>query len=198
MSASLDGNPVNKFIALEGIDGVGKSTIAEGLAARLRSKGHAVHVFRGLCPPFEELRHEIKAVESVFSRYLFYLASNAAISHAVEARLAHEWVICDRYIHSTQAYHVAQGLKNPIRLEETGIRFPDHAFWVALDDEQVRRKRLGMRGALSSDDLLERTGGSLLDRVETIYREYGLPRIDNSAPLWDTAIEQILRLVLAG
>jgi dTMP kinase len=195
---SLSSLPRNKFIAIEGIDGVGKSTIVEGIASQLRSEGYPVRTVSGLCDPFQNLRNKIQDIRGVYSRYLFYLASNAAISAFVRENTTDEWVVCDRYVYTTQAYHIARGIKYPIALQDLDIELPQHAFWIKLADEDVRQRRIFSRGPLAPDDHLVRTGTGILDRVEQIYQQYGLIPIDNSGPDPQIAVRQILKIVLAG
>ena len=185
----------NRFVAIEGLDGVGKSTVAKGVAQRLQEMGFAVRLL-GLFPPFLSLGEEIKTVKSTYSRYLFYLASNAAVSDYVRHRIADEWIICDRYVYSTQAYHIAEGLKCSINLENMDIFIPHLSFLITLRDEGLRQKRLAARGHYSRIDRMQRTNGSFLQRVEEIYRKYDLIPIDNSAPSPEIAIRQIVAAAL--
>jgi thymidylate kinase len=197
MSLPLATSMCNRFIAIEGIDGVGKSTIVQGIASHLRSAGYAVRLFQGLCHPFRNLRSEIRDVHSVYARYLFYLASNAAISSVVRERITDEWIVCDRYVYTTQAYHIGFGLKHPIPLEEMDLELPQHSFWIKLASEDIRQRRLADRGRFSPDDSLLRTGRGILDRVEEVYREHGLFPVDNSGSDPALAVSRILDIVLA-
>lgn len=109
------------FITLEGVDGSGKSTQAEALAASLRDAGLDVVLTRepGGSPVAERVRAILldpEAGEMAWAtEVLLYLASRAehvakVIRPALESGAV---VICDRFLDSTLAYQ-AWG-----RLEET-------------------------------------------------------------------------------
>lgn len=106
-----------RLIVFEGIDGVGKATQTRLLAKELRRAGKRVTVFTS---PRYDLRTGAlvrRALKGEFGDFvklqpyvsaLPYLVDFAAWSKDVRAALARGDVICDRYIHSTLAYHGAK------------------------------------------------------------------------------------------
>jgi len=187
----------NKFVVFEGIDGVGKSTIMEGIKTRLEQAGVSVVSFQGLCEPFRLIRNEIRDVDNVAARYFFYIASNLALSAQVKDLLKTNWVLCDRYVYSTQAYHLARGFRSPINIGELDLVLPDFAFFVVVSDEASRQRRLKSRNLLSKDDQEVRTKGSVMDRIEQIYGTYNMVKIDNSAPDPLIAISEIWHTIVS-
>jgi dTMP kinase len=104
----------NLFIALEGIDGSGKTTQAEILAKHLTEKGHKVHV---TCEP---TKHPIgRLIRDIFSgklnadhRVIAALFAADRLDHLLneEDGLVKKYnegytIICDRYYLSSYAYH---------------------------------------------------------------------------------------------
>ena len=102
-----------RFIVIEGPDGTGKTTQAKRLADALAAGGQDVIQVRepGGCPSAERIR--VLLVEGEPGDLLNWteaLLMNAARHELVErvirpAVAAVQWVICDRYYHSTLAYH---------------------------------------------------------------------------------------------
>jgi thymidylate kinase len=86
----------SRFLAIEGCNGVGKSTITEYLSARTGAS--TFHYPR----EFVRFRRDVHLDESVepLPRLLYYLAATLHLSDLVRARLKQTHVICDRYLAS--------------------------------------------------------------------------------------------------
>ena len=99
-----------KFVVLEGLDGAGKSSQAEALAARLRKCGLQVVVTRepGGTPLAEKIREMILQSDSahpVAETMLFLAARREHVAKVISPALnAGKWVVCDRFTDSTFAY----------------------------------------------------------------------------------------------
>jgi len=101
-----------KFITFEGLDGCGKSTQAEKLAAVLREQGFQVLVTRepGGTATGEKIRHLLldtsTAGLSLFAELALMFASRAQhIEEMIQPALAQgQVVLCDRFTDSTEAY----------------------------------------------------------------------------------------------
>ena len=114
------------FIAFEGIDGSGKSTVAELIAGRLRSEGYDVLVTHE--PTREKFgRHIYEILSSKdhvvtpFELQRLYVLDRKEHVHTVirPALLRGQIVIGDRYWLSTLAYGMLSGLaENLIQLHE--------------------------------------------------------------------------------
>ena len=97
------------FISFEGIDGAGKSSHIESLAAALRSQGRAVVVTRepGGTPLAEKLRTLAlnEAMEPLTEALLMFAARRDHLSQVIEPALARgDAVLCDRFTDATFAY----------------------------------------------------------------------------------------------
>lgn len=108
-----------RFITLEGGEGVGKSTLASALEARLVARGLKVVRTRepGGTPGAEAIRRLILAPppdvgswEPLAETLLFYAARTNHLDNLIRPSLeAGSWVICDRFSDSTRAYQAAAG-----------------------------------------------------------------------------------------
>jgi dTMP kinase len=152
-----------RFIALEGGEAVGKSTQARRLAAALRERGLDVvetrepggsagaEAIRGLLMRGEEDRWS-PAAEAL----LFAAARSDHVSRTIRPALAAgQWVLCDRFVHSSIAY---QGIAGGIGEEKiaalhaigSGGLLPDRVLLLRLDPDEAAR-RMSLRDGASLD-----------------------------------------------
>lgn len=166
---------VSSYIALEGVDGSGKSTVAAALAARLEALGDGVvtvrepggssvgEVIRGLLLDSETLDERAEAL--LFAAQRAVLASEV-IRPALDAG---KWVVSDRTFYSSIAYQGrARGLgEQQIRdLNEWAVAGTTPDLVVILDVEPSE--------ALARQHRADRIGGEGVEfqkRVRTAYLE---------------------------
>ena len=104
-----------KFISLEGIEGAGKSTLAQALEAALRERGLEVRVTRepGGTPLAEQLRALVLArgaerISAEAETLLMFAARAIHLENLIRPALrSGVWVICDRFTDATRAYQGA-------------------------------------------------------------------------------------------
>lgn len=174
MRRAGDGVRRGRFIAFEGIDGSGKSSTMERVAASLRAAGHAVETTR------EETATERGAWvrKAVAERWdpvtttLLFAADRAA--HVPEIRKhveAGRTVLCDRFVHSTYAYQsvtLAGKVPDPRgflrRLHEPWCLMPDHVLLFQADPARCveRVKKRGEETAYEKVDFLARVQDAYL------------------------------------
>lgn len=167
------------FITVEGIDGCGKSTQAQFIAAALEAAGHDVLRLRepGGVKISEQIREILldpaNAEMGDVCELLLYEAARAQLVHQVirPALAAGKTVVCDRFYDSTTAYQAfADGLdRNMVsqanELAVDGCR-PNLTFVFDLPVEDALRRRSG-RGA---EDRLELKGMEFQERVAAGFR----------------------------
>lgn len=136
------------FIVLEGLDGAGKSTLAQRLADQLGA--------RLLTTPPAELRDVRPQVDDLYkgcnlASTLFYASAVAWASEAAKATLAAgQSVILDRYWLSTRVYGEVVRREPPPALD--ALLLPAH-LTVFLDaDEATREQRMTARRCLTPAD----------------------------------------------
>ena len=176
--------PRRIFVSIDGVDGVGKTTVAKLLAADGSFRFH-----KSPAGPFAQLREEVDAHATPLERYCFYRLATQFDSVQVTQLLEVSHVICDRYITSTAAYHIAMDARIRVIHDEVGLIKPHFAFLLCARSE-VRDKRLLERAKISSDIEIERNS-TFLDRVAEIFMSFGLIYIDTS----DITAEEVAKTI---
>jgi dTMP kinase len=135
------------FISFEGIDGAGKSTHIEGLAAAFKAQGRQVTLTRepGGTPLAEKLRELVlhDAMDPLTEALLVFAARRDHLNQVIEPALARgDVVLCDRFTDATFAYQgggrgfdlaVLQQLEQWVQGRAEGLRQPDVTVWFELD-----------------------------------------------------------------
>jgi dTMP kinase len=163
------------FVTFEGVDGSGKSTQAELLAAWLRAQSRDVLSTRepGGTPVGEAVRDLVLHGDelSPWAEAALFAAARAehverAIRPALESGAD---VVSDRYIDSSVAYQgIARGLgeERVLELNLTVTRglLPDRTFLMLLDPEEARRRGGEYR------DRIERETTEFMQRADDAFR----------------------------
>jgi dTMP kinase len=206
-------NP-GRFLTIEGIEGVGKTTQVARLSEALSARGIAHVVTRepGGTPLAERIREIVlKSGDEVLpptaELLLMFAARAVHLTNHIEPHLrAGRWVVCDRFTDATYAYQGGGrrlGEDNIRRLEAMvqGARRPD--LTVLLDapvEQALRRARQRNAGAVS--DRFESERAEFFERVRDAYRARAaaepnrIASIDASQSA-DGVAAQILRLLEA-
>jgi len=176
------------LLALEGIDGSGKSTAAAGLASALRREGHPVVATREPTdgPWGRRIRAMAASGETVAPELelrWFLQDRRDHVAHVIRPVLdSGRVLLTDRYFLSTVAYQGARGLDWRELLADAEAEFPvpDLALLFEIDPA-AGLARAGSRGAVHEPAFEER---DFLERVAAVYAEIDRPwvaRIDARA-----------------
>jgi len=103
---------VGKFITVEGIEGVGKSTNVAHLSNAIEARGHAVISTRepGGTPMAERIRemlieHGDEPMSDVAELLLMFASRSLHVNNVIVPALASgTWVVCDRFVDASRAY----------------------------------------------------------------------------------------------
>lgn len=165
------------FITFEGIDGAGKSSHIERLAAWLRERGHDVIVTRepGGTPLAERLREMVlhEAMDALTESLLVFAARRDHLVQIIEPALrAATTVLCDRFTDATFAYQGGgRGFDTAVlfQLEEwvQKGRQPDLTLWFELDPALAEQRRAAAR----VPDRFERQDETFFRRVHGGYEQ---------------------------
>lgn len=160
------------FIAFEGIDGAGKSTLIAALKARLEARGADVLVARepGTTAFGERLRALLldpgtEQLQRWTEACLFTAARAEMLAQVIQPALEEgRTVLLDRFAYSTLAYQgdglgLDLSVLEPLQNAAIGGRWPDRVFWLDLPLDVAR----GRRG--EEEDRIEGRGDAFLGRV---------------------------------
>jgi dTMP kinase len=169
-----------RLITIEGLDGAGKTTLAEGLAGALRAAGRPVELLRepGGVELSERIRSLVKdpslRVDARAEALLYAAARAQLVAERLSPLLdAGTWVLLDRFIDSSLAY---QGGGRELGVEEvrainlfgTGGLRPDRTLLLRIDGA-TRAARQAVRG--EAPDRLEREGDGFFEAIGAVYDE---------------------------
>jgi dTMP kinase len=198
-----------RFITLEGIEGVGKSTQVARLSAALTERGieHVVTREPGGTPLAEKIRQLVlqsdgEAVPPSAELLLMFAARAVHLNNLIQPSLkAGRWVICDRFTDASYAYQGGgrgMNMEEIVRLEAMvqGTLRPDLTLLLeAPVTQSLQRAR--KRNADTPTDRFETERVEFFERVAAAYRERAelqpqrMVRID-AAQSADTVTSSIL------
>ncbi len=147
------------FISFEGIDGAGKSTHIDGLAAAFKAQGRQVTMTRepGGTPLAEKLRELVlhDAMDALTEALLIFAARRDHLQQVIEPALARgDVVLCDRFTDATFAYQgsgrgfdlaVLNQLEHWVQHNGQRLRQPDVTVWFELDPTIAAVRLAGAR-----------------------------------------------------
>jgi dTMP kinase len=170
-----------RFLTIEGIEGVGKTTQVARLSKTLAERGIAHVVTRepGGTPLAEKIRELVlhpgdESLPPVAELLLMFAARSVHLANHIEPALrAGLWVVCDRFTDATYAYqgagrHMSQ---EDIRYLETmvqGTRRPDLTLLLDVPVD-VGLERSRQRDAGKTLDRFERERAEFFERVRDGY-----------------------------
>jgi dTMP kinase len=170
-----------RFITLEGIEGAGKTTVADRLTQSLRARGITVHATRE--PGGTKLAERIRSV--VLDRGEEHISATAETLLMFGARQVHvdnlirpsltrgEWVLCDRFTDATHAYQgggrgVDRKLIDSLATAVHGDLWPDCTILLDVPVRVGLERMQARRGAV---DRFEIESAQFFDRVRNRYLE---------------------------
>jgi len=178
-----------KLITFEGLDGCGKSTQLEKLAAVLRAEGIDVLTTRE--PGGTEIGERIRAVlldsrtaglDAMAEMALMFASRAQQLAQVIVPALERgTWVLCDRFTDSTEAYQGGGrqlGSDAVLQLHRVLCRniWPDLTILMDSEvDHSVKRARRRNKAAASGDQAdenrFERESKAFFTRVQQAFRE---------------------------
>jgi len=189
-------------VAIEGIDGAGKTTVAKKLVEKLKELGYnAVYTYEPFSSPFSEALkkyiEEAGEVEAEIETLAMALDRLFHVKKVIEPLLKNGYiVITDRYIHSSLAYQGARGIDiewiktvNKYAIEPDLVIYLKVPLEVAL--ERIKKKESKWK---YFEDV------NRLKKVQEIYELFAsrgaLIAIDATQNI-DKVVNQCLRVILS-
>jgi len=169
-----------RLITIEGLDGAGKSTLAQSLVEEIAASGFAVELLRepGGVPVSERIRELVKDPRlpvSARTEALLYAAARAQLVHERLEPLLEDGriVLLDRFVDSSLAYQGAGralGVKQVAAINRfaTGPLEPDRTLLLRISPTAGRARQ---RERALAPDRLEREGDAFFERIAAAYDE---------------------------
>lgn len=175
------------LIAIEGLDGTGKSTTVAALAKRLGAE--VVHN-----PPRSMADQRLQADQlEPSARRAWYLAANREAAKQAEAiRAQGQPVVMDRSVASTFAFGAAER-NEPVGLWPSDIPQPDLLAVLHVDDEERARRLAGRPGQRTTEEHRLDADLAFRQRVLENYKALGGLIVDASGPV-EQVVERIVRM----
>lgn len=176
---------IERFITIEGGEGVGKSVFATGLSRALAERGVAFESGRepGGTPSAERIRSfwaKSPEDEPWLAMTELCLVSAARAQHVGRrirpALAAGRWYLCDRYADSSRVYQGALGGLAPRDVEaviqaSTGGLEPDLTFLLDCDVATAQARIARDRGDATAVERYDREGLAFHERLRQAYLE---------------------------
>jgi dTMP kinase len=170
-----------RFITLEGIEGAGKTTVADRITQALRARGITVHATRepGGTQVAERIRTLVlergqEHISATAETLLMFGARQVHIDNLIRPALTRgEWVICDRFTDATHAYQgggrgVDRRFIDAMAQAVHGDLAPDCTLLLDVPVRVGLERMQARRGAV---DRFEIESAQFFDRVRTRYLE---------------------------
>jgi len=175
--------PRSVFVAIEGLDGCGKSTVARLLARRIQA-------FYYPTPPplYRKIRHAVDGSHSRVEHFHFYVAALIRASREIEMLLEQGPVVADRYLASTAAYH-APWLNGDLRVLDGLPIIAPNATVLLLAEENERLARLQSRDGTAADSWYD----TLSQREATlqVFRRFATVEVDTT----NKTVPEVVRVI---
>ncbi len=196
---------MKRYLALEGIEGAGKSTVARSIADRLEAGGHEVITVRepGGTETGERIRRVLLDHGPDLERWteaLLFAASRAELAAQVVAPALDRgaWVISDRSVYSSLAYQGGGrelGIEAVRRLNEPGLQgvWPEMVVLLRIDpDEGLARQEIADRIGAAGVEFQARVAAAFDAVAEREHDRFAV--VDASLPL-DDVVDQVWKEV---
>lgn len=124
------------FVSLEGLSGVGKSTVAPLLARALRAE-----IVPAVPTSFEAIRRQLNESTSIDARFCFFLCAVICSGSTVACYLnSGRPVVVESYLYRTVAFHRGMGAKLMVDCSRLDV-LPTHVFHLTCSEAERLRRR---------------------------------------------------------
>jgi len=186
--------PRSNIIVLEGMYGVGKSTVAQLLVNLL---GPSAKLYYPLPEEMRQSRMLFDVMSEVEKRQFYFIGNLAAM-----AQVDAEYCVFDRSFASTVAYqrgtmaaHLQHHLDRPPMLRWPASLRPNHYFYLTCD-EPTRLARLAQRPGYTAEEQLLASSVAMREEIDWSYRHFeNIQEIDVTLQSQEQVAEQIFNRI---
>ena len=179
-----------RFVVLEGLSAVGKSTVAPVAAQLLGAE------FISTLPAWlADTRQRIDSMRVTAARLHFWMMCNYAVADIIDATLVSgRDVVVESYFYRTLATHTAIGIDNSPEINWRTVPHPDLVLQLTVD-ERVRQERLELRRGTGKYTYWTSCEESNVKATVAAYASFGLPTLDTTGCTPDEVAGQIALLL---
>lgn len=178
-------------IAFEGLDGVGKTTAAHGLAEF--AGGLVASSAEYLPRSWAAQRREVNTGNDVESRFSYFVKINEAqMSLARRIDLARPLATLDTSIFRTVATHRVLGSMAAMSYEIPPWIMPDRTFYLDIDEDERQRRLAERDGAVMHPSRWDELLFERQDQLREAYTAFGLTILDATGGT-DAIVDQARR-----
>lgn len=191
-NGTASGRPrqVGRFIVLEGLSCVGKSTIAPLLADALGGT-----YFETVVEEFEPARRYVDAAFSPAARLHFWMMANYALSERVRsARSLGKTIVVESYFFRTLATHAAMGVYPLPTIDWSHAALPDVTVLLTVA-EAARQQRLRQRERAYGLSRWSRLQEQNIEELHRMYQSFGLQSVDTTSRQPHEVVADIEQLI---
>ena len=173
-----------KLVVIEGVDAVGKTTIA-----RMLENAFGYTYLYTPQAPLSVIRSLVEEMEDINTRFFYYLTSVIGVQQQLKSMLSSgKKVVIDRYVYSTMAMHTVLGAGvQAVVMRELPIVWPDAGILLTAQND-IRIRRIEARAKHPTHDKRIERFIKEAEEAETIYRSFKeLSPIDTT----DLTIDQV-------
>lgn len=178
------------FVVIEGMDGVGKTTITKLIAEQLNGTNYKT-------PPSElnSIRDNIDN-SNKHTKFFYYLSTTYYASDNIRSIIkSGKSVVCDRYYQTTFSAYDDE-VVNLVNSEQIIDKLykPDFCFLLTISEKE-RLKRLKKRDYLSKDDIESIDNKVLREEQMFKYHQMGMIKIDTTKKTEGDIVNKIFRIM---
>jgi len=178
------------FVVIEGMDGVGKTTITKLLAEQLNGTSYKIPP-----PELNSIRDNIDN-NNKYTKFFYYLSTTYYASENIQSIIkSGKSVVCDRYYQTTLSAYDNEVI-NLVNSEQIIDKLykPNFCFLLTVSEEE-RLKRLKKRGYLSKDDIESIDNKVLREAQMFKYHQMKMIQIDTTKKSEEDVVNEIFRIM---
>ncbi|MCL5733874.1 MAG: hypothetical protein M1334_04480 [Patescibacteria group bacterium] len=185
-----------KLVVIEGVDCVGKTTLAKKIALEL---GYVYYYLPQ--PPLSTIRKEIEDMKNVETRFFYYLATCVAAQPEIKSMLlSGQPVVIDRYVYSTFAMHKVLGATTAsVNWKILPVTRPSLGILLTANEKARENRKINRGGDANVIDSRIEQQANLLNIAQEEYRSFGdLVEIETSLLSANEVFAKVRQIILEG